>query len=52
MLLIRMHNIKYVNDFEEPMSSKGKMPWITFNGQEIADTQIVIEFLTKKFNLG
>jgi len=48
---LRMHNIKYINDFELPMSDKGKSPWITINGKNIADSQIAIEYLTKKFNL-
>ena len=42
-----MHNIKYINDFEEPMSEKEKSPWITINGTNIADSQIAIEYLTK-----
>ena len=29
---LRIHRIKYVNDFEQPLSEKGKCPWITFNG--------------------
>lgn len=48
---LRMHNIKYINDFEEPMSEKNKSPWITINGQNIADSQLAIDFLAKKFNL-
>jgi len=48
---LRMHNIKYINDFEEPMSEKEKSPWITINGTNIADSQIAIEYLTKKFSL-
>ena len=46
-----MHKIKYVNDFEEPMSSKNKTPWISLNGDEIADTQIIMEYLADKFGL-
>ncbi len=25
------------------------MPWITYNGQEVSDSQFCIEWLTKKF---
>ena len=48
---LRMNNIKYINDFEESMSEKKKSPWITINGENVADSQIVVEYLTKKFNL-
>ena len=48
---LRMHQIKYVVDYEEPMSPKGKTPWITINGKSIADTQLCIEYLSKKFEL-
>ena len=33
------------------MSSKNKSPWVTFNGEEIADSQIIIERLTKELDL-
>jgi hypothetical protein len=48
---LRMNNIKYVNDFDEAMSDKQKSPWITINGENISDSQLAIEYLTKKFNL-
>ncbi len=32
------------------MSSKGKSPWITTNDKDIADSQLVIEHLTKVLN--
>lgn len=27
------------------------MPWITFNGEDIADSQFCIDYLTQKFNV-
>ena len=33
------------------MSSKGKSPWLTYNGKDIADSQMCIEFLMKEFNV-
>ena len=36
-------------DFEEPFGPKGKTPWITINGQEIADSQLCLEFLAETF---
>lgn len=32
------------------MSPKGKIPWITLNGEHYSDSQFVIEFLIKKYN--
>jgi len=32
------------------MSPKGKTPWITLNGEDISDSQLIIEALSKKFN--
>lgn len=46
---LRMANIPYVVDFDEPMGPKGKCPWITINGEDIGDSQIIIEMLGKKF---
>ena len=48
---LRINKIKYVNDFEEPKSDKSKSPWITINGENIADSQLAIKYLTKKFDL-
>ena len=41
----RMADIRFVNDFQEPFSSKGKTPWMTFNGKDMADSQHCIEHL-------
>lgn len=32
-------------------SSKGKIPWITYNGVDIADSQFCIEFLMYEFGV-
>lgn len=45
---LRAMKIEYVNDFAEPMSEKQKCPWITINGQDVSDSQLVVEFLTNK----
>ena len=42
---MRIMGIKYVIDNEEERGPKGKTPWITVNGQEIADSQLAIEYL-------
>jgi hypothetical protein len=33
-----------------PKGPKGKVPWITLNGQDLADSQLCIEFLAKKYD--
>ena len=33
------------------MSSKGKTPWITYNGVDVADSQFCIEYLNKQFSV-
>ena len=37
------------NDFSGKMSSKKKTPWITYNGEDVADSQICTEYLTSMF---
>lgn len=32
------------------MGPKGKTPWITLNGEEIADSQLCLELLARKFH--
>ncbi|XP_046639979.1 uncharacterized protein LOC124321119 isoform X1 [Daphnia pulicaria] len=47
---LRMTGIPYENKFEEPMGLKGKTPWITLNGDKIADSQLCMELLARKFH--
>lgn len=45
---LRMANIPYQIDNSYPYSvNKGKTPWITFNGENVADSQFCIEFLAR-----
>ncbi len=39
---------RYEPDFKKPFSSKNKSPWITVNGKDVEDSQIVIEYFGKK----
>ena len=48
---LRMNNIKYVTEFRHFVGPKGKTPWITINGVDIADSQIAIEYLAKHFQI-
>ena len=48
---LRMVKIPYENDYRYVNSKQGKMPWIEFNGQEIADSNFCIRFLQKEFQV-
>ncbi|CAE1316060.1 unnamed protein product [Acanthosepion pharaonis] len=50
-MYLRMAKIPYQNEYSLKMSPKHKTPWIMFNGQVISDTQFIIEFLNKKFDI-
>ena len=46
---LRLAKIEYVCDYDYPQHPKTqKSPWITFNGQDVPDSQLSIEFLMKK----
>ena len=43
-------HFKYVADHEFPLSPyTGKSPWVTLNGEELHDSQLIVEALTRKF---
>lgn len=46
---LRLASIPYEVDYVEPLGPKGQCPWVTFNGQELADSQLVIEHLGHHF---
>ena len=48
---LRLAKIPYVNDFSGTRSSKGKTPWITLDGVDVADSQLCIKYLKTKLNL-
>ncbi|XP_070539584.1 failed axon connections homolog [Ptychodera flava] len=48
---LRFANIPYVSVHGTKTSSKGKIPWIEFNGEVVNDTSFIIDFLNKKFNV-
>ena len=46
---LRLAKIEYVCDYEYPQHpGTQKSPWITVNGQDVADSQLSMEFLAKK----
>lgn len=48
---LRMNKIPYMNDHSAKFSSKGKTPWMEYNGKAIADSQFCIEYLKKEKNI-
>ena len=48
---LRMNGIKYVTETAHAKGAKGKTPWITFNGENIADSQLIVEHLSRHFDL-
>ena len=46
---LRILGIKYVVDYNKPRGSKGRSPWINFNGQELTDSQLILEYLSRYF---
>ena len=46
--LYQVSGIEYKVDTTQPMSVKGKTPWMTFNGMDMADSQMCIEHLCEK----
>ena len=48
---LRMTKIPYESEYGIKFSKKGKVTWIEFNGQEIADSNFCIRFLMKEFRV-
>lgn len=47
--IFRIINLNPQVDHEEPFGPKGKTPWITLNGEDVGDSQMIIEKLAAKF---
>ncbi|CAL8096583.1 unnamed protein product [Orchesella dallaii] len=47
---LRLANLRYTLDKKDYFGPKGKSPWITLNGQHVADSEFIITFLGKKFD--
>lgn len=49
---LRMHDVKYKVDHNFPINNvTQKSPWITLNGEDVADSQHIMEFLSEKLSL-
>lgn len=46
---LRMNNIPYESEYSFNMSSKGKVPWIEYNGNSVADSNFIVRFLNEEF---
>lgn len=49
---MRINKIPYENEFKQPLGPKGKSPWMTYNDEVISDSQLMLEYLNDKFNIG
>ncbi|KAK6167467.1 hypothetical protein SNE40_021488 [Patella caerulea] len=47
----RLADIPYINNPTNQQSSKKKIPWIEYNGETVADSAFIIEYLNKKLAL-
>ncbi|XP_070555833.1 failed axon connections homolog [Ptychodera flava] len=48
---LRMAEIPYENRYGVKRSSKGKLPWIDYKGQEVTDSSFIVDFLNKEFEV-
>lgn len=48
---LMLAKIPYVRAKEFVKSKKQKVPWISYNGEQVADSQFCIEYLSKKFGI-
>ncbi|CAI9724092.1 Hypothetical predicted protein [Octopus vulgaris] len=48
---LRMAKLPYQVEYTHKMSPKHKSPWITYNGEAVSDSQFIIEYLNKKFDV-
>ncbi|CAL8096548.1 unnamed protein product [Orchesella dallaii] len=47
---LRMTQIPYKIDGKDPFGPKGKAPWISLNGEHVADSEFIIAYLNRKCN--
>ncbi|KAK7456545.1 hypothetical protein BaRGS_00039343 [Batillaria attramentaria] len=48
---LRMARIPYQNEHDSRKSSKGKVPWIEYNGQSVADSAFCITYLNQVYGI-
>ncbi|KAK6187002.1 hypothetical protein SNE40_006256 [Patella caerulea] len=48
---LRMNRIPYQSDKDLEMSSKGKIPWIEYNGKVVNDSSFILQYFNKKLSI-
>ncbi|XP_047469534.1 failed axon connections homolog [Penaeus chinensis] len=48
---LRLAGIEYKVDTESPFGPKGKCPWITLNGEDLGDSEFILERLASEFDV-
>lgn len=48
---LRLHKIPYENQYGYKMGKNGKMPWIEYQGERKADSNLILDFLNEKFDI-
>ena len=48
---LRLHKIPYENHYGAKPGKKGKLPWIEYQGDKIADSGFIFDYLNNKFEL-
>jgi glutathione S-transferase len=46
---LKVANIAYKLDVNDPFGPTGKTPWISYNGEHVGDSHMCIQYLNKKF---
>ena len=48
---LRINSIPYENQYGYKMGKKGKLPWIEYKGERVADSNIIVHYLNEKFEI-
>ena len=48
---LRINAIPYENQYGYKMGKKGKLPWIEYKGERVADSNIIVDYLNEKFEI-
>lgn len=48
---LRLNKIPYENQYGFKLGKKGKLPWIEYQGERKTDSNLIIDYLTEKFDV-
>lgn len=48
---MRMHNIPYESHYGYKVGKNGKVPWIEYKGERVCDSNAIVDFLNKQFEI-